>query len=280
MPDLDGTGHNEMIVGFQVAGNYRVATAHGGGPPGGDVRAIVFDPSSSATLYAGTGGGGVFKSKNGGTSWASTGLRDAEIWALAIDPNIPHVIYAGGTDGVFKSSDGGASWTSKNAGLGPDLSGIGLGTGVSALVVDPSNSAVYAGTYIPGSDISSGFIYKSTDGGDNWVQTPFHSPCAGDVTALAMHPQNSNRVYALFDGNFLCRTVDGGNSWSELPWIGTIIGMATSIALDRSSEATVYVGSSHGIFKSHARVPLPYAESAPHCANLRKIPDGLNAAEL
>jgi len=134
MPDLDGTGHNEMIVGFQVVGNDKVAIAHGGGPPGGDV--------------------------------------------------------------------------------------------------------------------SSGFIYKSTDAGDNWVETPFQSPCAGDVTALAMHPQTSNVLYALFDGNFLCRTVDGGNSWSELPWIGTIIGIATSIALDRSSEATVYVGSSNGIFKS------------------------------
>jgi photosystem II stability/assembly factor-like uncharacterized protein len=202
----------------------------------------VFDPSNSATLYAGTVGGGVFKSTNGGATWASTGLSDAVIWALAIDPNRPHVIYAGGVGGVFKSSDGGASWTAKSAGLREG--------GVSALVVDPSNSAVYAGTFFPDSPITSGFIYKSTDAGDNWVQTPFHSPCAGDVTALAMHPQNSNILYALFDGNFLCRTVDGGNSWSELSWIGDIMGIQTSLALDPSSQTTLYVGSSNGIYKS------------------------------
>ena len=36
------------------------------GPEGGVVRALAIDPAMPATLYAGTSGGGVFKSTNGG----------------------------------------------------------------------------------------------------------------------------------------------------------------------------------------------------------------------
>ena len=39
------------------------------GPDGGDIRALAIDPANPATLYAGTEGGGVFKSTNGGGSW-------------------------------------------------------------------------------------------------------------------------------------------------------------------------------------------------------------------
>lgn len=45
--------------------------AQGGGPPGGSVEALAIDPSTPATLFAGTHGGGVFKSTNRGTSWTA-----------------------------------------------------------------------------------------------------------------------------------------------------------------------------------------------------------------
>ena len=38
------------------------------GPGGGLVRALAIDPTNSATVYAGTVGGGVFKSTDGGGS--------------------------------------------------------------------------------------------------------------------------------------------------------------------------------------------------------------------
>jgi hypothetical protein len=59
---------------------------------------------NSSTLYAGTSGGGVFKSTNGGASWTAmnAGLTNPFVNALAIDPSTPARIYAGTSGGVFE----------------------------------------------------------------------------------------------------------------------------------------------------------------------------------
>src|SRR5262245_44821260 len=68
--------------------------------PGIDLE---IDRRTSTTLYAGTqGGGGVFKSTDGGESWGVTGL--AYIDALVIDPLTPTTLYAGIDNwGTYKS---------------------------------------------------------------------------------------------------------------------------------------------------------------------------------
>ena len=90
------------------------------GPEGGQIRALAIDPATPATLYAGTFGGGVFKSTNGGGSWTAinTGLTSNFANALAIAPSAPATLYAGTVGGgVFKSTNGGGSWTAVNTGL-------------------------------------------------------------------------------------------------------------------------------------------------------------------
>src|SRR3990172_1064061 len=101
------------------------------GPGGGTVRVLAIDPSAPSTIYAGTYGGGVFRSTDGGPTWGpiNTGLSNLYVFALAIDPSAPSTLYAG-TDGegVFKSTNGGTSW-----------SGTGLtNQSVLALAIDPS----------------------------------------------------------------------------------------------------------------------------------------------
>src|SRR5258708_4939733 len=56
---------------------------------GGDVPTLASDPSNSATIYAGTSGGGLFKSTNGGASWsvANAGLSHFTVNSVAIDPS-------------------------------------------------------------------------------------------------------------------------------------------------------------------------------------------------
>ena len=56
---------------------------------------------------------GIFKSTNGGQDWdgINAGLTWTSVRALAIDPVIPGILYAGTANGVFKSSSGGDSWT-------------------------------------------------------------------------------------------------------------------------------------------------------------------------
>jgi len=138
------------------------------------VTALSIDPVTPTTVYAGiTGSGefrgsgcnvsinalpsGVIKSVDGGGRWtaASTGLPSGvSIMALAIDPTLPSVVYAGTNQGVFKSTNGGGSWAAINNGL-PG------GTTVRALAVDPQTPwTLYAGT--------NRGVFKSTTGGEHW----------------------------------------------------------------------------------------------------------------
>jgi hypothetical protein len=61
------------------------------------------DPATPMRLYAGTSGGGVFKSADGGASWsaANNGLANKNVNTLVMDPATPMRLYAGTTDGVF-----------------------------------------------------------------------------------------------------------------------------------------------------------------------------------
>ena len=86
------------------------------------VNELLVDDRDSATVYASTGCAGVFKSIDGGHSWASAnaGLQPRCPWsyALALNPRAPRIIYAADAiRGVLKSDDGGARWQTTNTGL-------------------------------------------------------------------------------------------------------------------------------------------------------------------
>ncbi|MGD8371667.1 MAG: hypothetical protein PVI19_08985, partial [Syntrophobacterales bacterium] len=69
-----------------------------------NIQALAIDPARPATLYAGTEGGGVFQSTDGGDNWTAidTVLSDSNILVLAIDPSNTTRIYAGTSgEGLF-----------------------------------------------------------------------------------------------------------------------------------------------------------------------------------
>ena len=75
---------------------------------------LAIDPEHSNVLYAGTLGGGVFKTIDGGGHWnhasdgINTGMSFGEsIYSLAVDPHDPTIVYAGTAGGgVFRTIDG------------------------------------------------------------------------------------------------------------------------------------------------------------------------------
>ena len=103
------------------------------GPPGGAITDLVFDSQSSYTVYAGTDGGGIYRSADGGITWqeASSGLDGLHVTAIAAHPSNPKILYDGTTNGAFSSTNAGATW-----GVGPhELDGAW----VTTIQVDPNN---------------------------------------------------------------------------------------------------------------------------------------------
>src|SRR5262245_61456749 len=94
--------------------NARQITWSPSGLAGQQITAILCDPLTPTTVYAGVLGGGVFKSTDAGAEWVpiNNGLTSTQIRALAVDPQAPATLYAGtGGGGFFKTVNGGASWT-------------------------------------------------------------------------------------------------------------------------------------------------------------------------
>lgn len=90
-----------------------------------NITTFAMDHSSPNTLFFGTKGRGIYRTTNGGKTWAfiSEGLgtlEDIAINSIAIDPKNPNTVYAGTNKGVFRSLDKGAAWKPFNNGL-PDL---------------------------------------------------------------------------------------------------------------------------------------------------------------
>ena len=244
-----------------------------GGPPVTvtcAVTALALDPTTPTTLYAGarlgTGGGGVFKSTDGGGSWspATTGLTcgafTCDVNALALDPTTPTTLYAGtSTGGVFKTIDGGGSWSPVNTGLpcGP------FTCGVTALALDPTTPTIlYAGT--------EDGVFKTTDGGTSWRNTL----AVPRVSALALDPTTPTTLYAgtqsrggpagsVNPAQGVFKSTDGGGSWSPATTGLTCVSAApggapvtvtcsvAALALDPTTPTILYAGTfSGGVFKS------------------------------
>lgn len=135
------------------------------------VLALAMDPTNRNVLYAAANpffdnssfAGNVYKTTNGGASWAvaGTGLAGQDIRALLVDPSNSLRVYAasGGSalnpGGVFVSEDGGATWNSISAGL-PLTSATALAldnsTPATPTLYAGSRTGVYAYTRVPDGD--------------------------------------------------------------------------------------------------------------------------------
>ncbi len=104
-----------------------------------------------------------------------------------------------GDGGLFRRADGEQDWRSITTGL-PEA------PQVRALLVHPENAAlIFAGTQTG--------VYRSEDRGESWTAT---DSLQGDVWSLAMHPHDSNILFAGYDQGRVCRSEDGGASWRQM----------------------------------------------------------------
>jgi hypothetical protein len=86
-------------------------SGHGARNIGGRIRALAQHPDNPLVLYAGSAAGGVFKSADGGDTWAALGGPQAvfSVAALAIAPSDPSVLYIGTGEQVTRHGVSGAA---------------------------------------------------------------------------------------------------------------------------------------------------------------------------
>ena len=201
------------------------------------VRSLALDPTTPSTLYAGTYGGGVFKTTDGGGNWTAvnTGLTTLSIFALALDPTTPSTLYAGTYGGgVFKTTTGGANWEAMNTGLpNPD---------VRDLALDPTTpTTLYAGAY-------GGGVFKTTTAGANWeaVNTGLTNP---NVYTLALDLATPTTLYAGTWGGVF-KTTNGGTNWMAVN-TGLTTPFVFALAVDPATPSTLYAGTyGGGVFRT------------------------------
>ncbi len=215
--------------------------ASGGNAAGSPaIGAVAIDPTNQNVVWVGTGesnprndvsyGDGVFKTTDGGKTWARVGLAGTRhISRIAIDPrDSKHVVvgalgdpFANSTDrGVYVTFDGGKTW-SKSLYVGPQ-------SGASDVAMNPRDpNVVYAGIWqfrrMPWTFTSGGpddGLYKSTDGGRHWAKLTGHGLPEGMTgrIGLAIAQSDPKRVYALIEakGGILWRSDDAGASWKMM----------------------------------------------------------------
>src|SRR5438105_7648239 len=185
----------------------RAQFSPGVGAVAGRVYDIAIDSSgaSDQTIYLATVGG-IWKSVDGGGSWAPK--TDRLPWnmmaAVAIDPANPSIIYAGATfspgPSLFRSIDGGETWSTIG---GPAM----LGQDVTRIVI-PSAGVVLVTTFIYG-------LFRSVDGGLSFGNNaPLYNNNAtmlsGQGWDLRLDTATPTKVYACIGGQGIFVSTDSG----------------------------------------------------------------------
>lgn len=238
----------------------------------GRATAFAVDPSTCSasgcdTLYLGAAGGGVWKSTNGGQSWAvrTDGQPNIAIGSITVDPQNPNIVYVGTGDnsrhlpglGILMSTDAGQSWKL----LGQSQF---EGRSVVSVIVDPrtagtTNATLYVGVASArsgevshdGGDSTTdpheqplGF-YVSTDGGQSWIMSNPNDNAqlragVASLRSLVMDPSNPNTLYGGFEFGGVFKSTDDGRHWTRLSGSWPSQYSTIQLALAQSNPQTVY----------------------------------------
>jgi photosystem II stability/assembly factor-like uncharacterized protein len=206
------------------------------GPPGGAVYGLSVDPKDANILYAGTFGGGIWKSKDGGASWTRLpGVPYQEtVNAVAVSPADSRTVLAGGDNAIYRSADAGATWKKvlDQAESQPRMTGFAFDS------AKPGN--VYASS---DSDGNPAGVFKSTDAGVTWKAANGGIEHNSRVWGVAVARDGASVWAASSDGVY--RSDDGGTAWTV-----ALLGKDTR-SIAAGADGVVFAGTNgDGILRS------------------------------
>ena len=262
-------------------------------PSIGAIEVAVNDPN---IVYVGTGsdglrsnvisGKGVYKSIDAGKTWEHIGLREVgQIGAVEIDPTNNSVVWVAAIGnafgpnserGIYKTSNGGQSWEK--------MLFISDRVGFSDLELLPGNAnIVYAAawkaerkpwTIISGGTANEGGIYKSINGGKDWIKLEKGLPkgLIGKID-LAVSPVDSSILYAVIEApgkeGGLYKSMNQGKSFEQVSDNKGLVNRPfyyTNIELDPTNPEIVYSNANPLLKsmdggKSWKRMSVPHGDN-------------------
>jgi photosystem II stability/assembly factor-like uncharacterized protein len=164
---------------------------------GGFIAGLLQDPQQPQTLYARADVAGVFKSVDGGKTWAAknhgmTAYHQHDVRSFALSPHQPQLLFraSGSVRGwrcfgtIHKSTDGGDDWTP----VCRDVDFYGNGETRQygeVLQVDPHRpEVVIAGGYSAG-------LWISRDTGDHWTYAGLRDE---RISCVCFHPERAGVI--------------------------------------------------------------------------------------
>jgi uncharacterized repeat protein (TIGR01451 family) len=215
------------------------------GPPGGNTTEIVYS-STPGTVFA-LVGQGVYRSRDGGTTWQAAMVDFAlnPPRGLAVDPSDSTRVYVTAPQwpSIYVSTDGGSSFQPLTA----------IPTAISQaseIAVSEDGGTLYVSNF--------GRLFRSADRGLAWTEiTTVPTASTGGISRLHLEPGDPNTIYVSGFTNSteaaLLRTRDGGLTWTVL-----YSGVATNasifdLAVSRANPAHVWIARADGLFRSTDR---------------------------
>jgi photosystem II stability/assembly factor-like uncharacterized protein len=165
----------------------------------------------SHRLYVGTVGQGLWRSIDGGDTFAraSEGMFvECHVRALAVHPKHPATLYLGSEKGLFRTTDGASHW----ARVESPLNGLEIW---SLSLLPQSPDVIFAGT-------CPSRLFRSADGGRTWTEPPVKmvQDCPRimhtRVTTLIADPSEPRTVWAGVEIGGLFRSRDAGQTWQPI----------------------------------------------------------------
>lgn len=209
-----------------IIGAAGISSSHwssiGPGNIGGRIRTLFIHPANNNILFAGSVGGGIWKSSDGGNSWSSVDdfMANITVTSIVADPQTTGninttTLYASTGEGfyngdslrgygIFKSTDGGSSWSHLNS---TDPTTDSDWYYVNRVAVNSQGDIIAVAR--------DNAIFTSHDNGASWTKNapgPHYYSMMEDVK---FDPNNSNKAIVGSVGGDCYYTTDAGNTWSK-----------------------------------------------------------------
>ncbi len=232
----------------------------------GRARSIAIDPGNSQRIWVGAVSGGLWKSENGGATWAliDDWWSNLSVGCVTLDPQNADVIYVGTGEGfyslahlersvshfvrgagVLKSTDGGVSWT--------QLPNTATWQHTTRIAISPANSNLLLASRRPGG------IARSTDGGQTWNDVTNGIVIDQFSWQVLFDPNDGTRAVAhLAPGSVashgVITSIDAGLTWqSAASGLASVAGESSRIELLSPRYSRPFHTSSNGVSRAFPR---------------------------